>query len=426
LENISPYAGGHVCNQTATGMYITLNGTILSCPGNDKENFKEGKIDVTQLHSNHSYIKKLWENTQNYKLRKGQYNCRCIAKDGNSIPRGFYKIVLDQINNKKTTILKTLLNKLEYKIMTDYYLKYNKHIGISIQLEKEEQDEYSPTRMCDFKNKHSDKLINSFCAHIQSDSNNQELCNKLDFYLKHKLLDEDSKATKNGKAVKNINGFACKCHKNISNILLRMAANSKDNQHNILLYIFIGHILVTENIDNILTKNKIQKLEDSKIELAEKKYIKADVMVSDKEIRQIFAEEKHDISKFSSDNFNDLYAFVETEITDFFHSISNDEWKIIETESTLCNEENITIPKLIKSIEKLEEEYSKLWYYSENEDKEKRKRVFLDVLNTLKENLGINQIDNWNKINTLLNEGIKGKLLDEKWQNKLMKVTINQ
>lgn len=34
-EGIASYAGGHPCNQVACGMYITLSGIVLRCPGDD-------------------------------------------------------------------------------------------------------------------------------------------------------------------------------------------------------------------------------------------------------------------------------------------------------------------------------------------------------------------------------------------------------
>jgi len=87
LENgVSSYAGGHVCNQVACGLYITLNGVVLRCPGSDIA--IEGNIWENSL-------TEIWNNSLNKNELSGQYNCRCIAKDGKSIPNKLYKKVLE-------------------------------------------------------------------------------------------------------------------------------------------------------------------------------------------------------------------------------------------------------------------------------------------------------------------------------------------
>jgi len=87
-EGISAYAGGHPCNQVAAGLYITLNGVILSCPGN--EELIEGNIWDPSL-------KEIWSNSKNY-TRRGTFNCHCIAKDGRSIPLGLYSDVISNLS----------------------------------------------------------------------------------------------------------------------------------------------------------------------------------------------------------------------------------------------------------------------------------------------------------------------------------------
>lgn len=86
-EGISAYAGGHPCNQVATGLYVSLNGKVLSCPGSE-ENI-EGNIWEKSL-------EEIWLKSENYK-RSGTFNCGCIAKEGKSIPIGFYDKVLNTI-----------------------------------------------------------------------------------------------------------------------------------------------------------------------------------------------------------------------------------------------------------------------------------------------------------------------------------------
>lgn len=86
-EGIASYAGGHPCNQVSTGMYVSLNGKVLCCPGLEEN--VEGNYWGKSL-------KEIWLNSQNYK-RSGTFNCGCIAKEGKSIPKEFYNKVLNFI-----------------------------------------------------------------------------------------------------------------------------------------------------------------------------------------------------------------------------------------------------------------------------------------------------------------------------------------
>lgn len=87
-EGISSYAGGHPCNQTATGLYVSLNGKVLSCPGSE-ENIEGNYWEKS--------IEEIWLNSQNYRERAGVFNCGCIAKDGKSIPTNFYETVIENL-----------------------------------------------------------------------------------------------------------------------------------------------------------------------------------------------------------------------------------------------------------------------------------------------------------------------------------------
>jgi MoaA/NifB/PqqE/SkfB family radical SAM enzyme len=86
-EGVSPYAGGKPCNQIACGMYVTLTGTVLRCPGDDVTTF--GSIWD-------SSIGDIWKKSENFE-RAGTYNCRCPPKDGKTIPDGFYEKVLEKV-----------------------------------------------------------------------------------------------------------------------------------------------------------------------------------------------------------------------------------------------------------------------------------------------------------------------------------------
>jgi MoaA/NifB/PqqE/SkfB family radical SAM enzyme len=90
-EKVSAYAGVHPCNQIASGMYITLSGTVLRCPGDDTTVF--GNIRETPL-------KEIWEKSENYK-RAGTFNCFCPPKEGKTIPENFYSEVLENLKKGK-------------------------------------------------------------------------------------------------------------------------------------------------------------------------------------------------------------------------------------------------------------------------------------------------------------------------------------
>lgn len=83
-EGIASYAGGHSCNQVACGMYVTLTGTVLRCPGDDVTVF--GNIWKKSL-------KDIWLKSENYG-RAGTFNCGCPPKWGKSIPHNLFTDVM--------------------------------------------------------------------------------------------------------------------------------------------------------------------------------------------------------------------------------------------------------------------------------------------------------------------------------------------
>lgn len=87
-EGISAYAGGHPCNQVSTGMYVSLNGVVLSCPGSEER--IEGNIWKQGL-------TEIWNQSENKTDRAGTFNCKCIAKDGKSIPLDLYSNVKENL-----------------------------------------------------------------------------------------------------------------------------------------------------------------------------------------------------------------------------------------------------------------------------------------------------------------------------------------
>lgn len=78
-DGVALYPGCHPCDQVAAGMYLTLEGMMIRCPGRDDESCVEF-LDVRERQS----LKDLWMNSQNFKLaaQKDKLNFQCIARDG--------------------------------------------------------------------------------------------------------------------------------------------------------------------------------------------------------------------------------------------------------------------------------------------------------------------------------------------------------
>ena len=93
-EGISAYAGGRPCNQVAVGLYVTLNGVVLYCPG--CEDSVVGNVWETSL-------KNIWKDSKYYQKR-GTFNCHCIAKDGKSIPANLYERVLENMQREHAVL----------------------------------------------------------------------------------------------------------------------------------------------------------------------------------------------------------------------------------------------------------------------------------------------------------------------------------
>ena len=77
-EGVSLYPGCHPCNQVAAGMYITLKGKVIACPGRSDSHW-EGISDIRK-----SNLRAVWLKSSNYSLakQKEKYNFHCIARDG--------------------------------------------------------------------------------------------------------------------------------------------------------------------------------------------------------------------------------------------------------------------------------------------------------------------------------------------------------
>ncbi|HIH10085.1 MAG TPA: radical SAM protein [Candidatus Diapherotrites archaeon] len=95
-EGIAAYAGAHPCNQLACGMYVTLSGKVLRCPGDDITIF--GDIWKDSLEN-------IWRNSENFR-RAGTFNCGCPPKMGKSFPERFFEKVLAKLENELEVTVK--------------------------------------------------------------------------------------------------------------------------------------------------------------------------------------------------------------------------------------------------------------------------------------------------------------------------------
>ena len=92
-QGISPMPGIHVCNQVATGLYITCNGNITSCPGDSKV---IGNVRDKAL-------SEIWYASDNYK-RNGIFNCWCPLKAGKTLPNILREVVLQRLSDEYSTV----------------------------------------------------------------------------------------------------------------------------------------------------------------------------------------------------------------------------------------------------------------------------------------------------------------------------------
>jgi len=94
-EGVSLYPGAHPCNQVAAGMYITLNGKVMICPGRDDESF------TIENDVRNKSLKEIWFNSSTYKMAKQEdkFNYHCVARDGHFFedPTSFYNEIKDNV-----------------------------------------------------------------------------------------------------------------------------------------------------------------------------------------------------------------------------------------------------------------------------------------------------------------------------------------
>jgi MoaA/NifB/PqqE/SkfB family radical SAM enzyme len=92
-EKVGLYPGCHPCNQVAAGMYMTLSGKIIRCPGR-----ADAQSTFCEDIRKEKDIKDVWARSENHRRAEGKgFNYRCPARDGHSIIPGFYKAVEEKV-----------------------------------------------------------------------------------------------------------------------------------------------------------------------------------------------------------------------------------------------------------------------------------------------------------------------------------------
>lgn len=93
-HGIPAYAGGHWCNQVATGVFMRGDGKVLRCPGDD----------ITVLGDlKEKPLAEIWLDSENLRKYSGKFNNGCPPKEGKnsacarSFPEGFFEEVKNRI-----------------------------------------------------------------------------------------------------------------------------------------------------------------------------------------------------------------------------------------------------------------------------------------------------------------------------------------
>jgi len=89
-EGVSVLPGMHPCNQIAVGLYVSLTGNVIMCPGATKSlgNIKDEDLSV------------IWRRYVETGANIGRFNCHCPPKDGITIPANLYKRILENLQRK--------------------------------------------------------------------------------------------------------------------------------------------------------------------------------------------------------------------------------------------------------------------------------------------------------------------------------------
>lgn len=87
-EGVHPYIGVAPCNQLTHGLFVSYDGVVWRCPGNDTRDFIVDR-DVRK-----SPLIDIWRGSPNYRIQA--FNNGCV-KDGISLPLRFYKEVPERV-----------------------------------------------------------------------------------------------------------------------------------------------------------------------------------------------------------------------------------------------------------------------------------------------------------------------------------------
>jgi len=99
-EGVSLYPGCHPCTQTAAGMYLTLSGKIVRCPGR-----ADAQSTFTEDIRKEESLKAVWLKSDSYKRAEGKIlspernglNYHCVARDGHSLDAKFYRDIKQKV-----------------------------------------------------------------------------------------------------------------------------------------------------------------------------------------------------------------------------------------------------------------------------------------------------------------------------------------
>lgn len=89
-EGISCLPGAHPCNQLGAGLYITMKGNVVGCPG------------YTEIQGNirKQSLSEIWEQSSTRRIAGNRFNTGCPPKEGITIPTTLYAEVLSNLQKK--------------------------------------------------------------------------------------------------------------------------------------------------------------------------------------------------------------------------------------------------------------------------------------------------------------------------------------
>jgi MoaA/NifB/PqqE/SkfB family radical SAM enzyme len=89
-DGISCLPGGHPCNQLRAGLYVTMKGNVVGCPG-----YIENQGNVRK-----QSLAEIWEQSKTRKIAGDRFNTGCPPKEGITIPDALYAEVLSNLQSK--------------------------------------------------------------------------------------------------------------------------------------------------------------------------------------------------------------------------------------------------------------------------------------------------------------------------------------